>query len=102
MERLQTVKNYLDVTWEDAQTDAKIAGIIKRAENTLCNYAGAQISFFEGSEEEQLLFDLCRYIYNHAFEEFKVNFRDDLIMLRAKYKVETMEESDEADEDSDV
>ena len=26
--------------------------------------------------------DLCRYIYNNAYEEFKTNFQSELIMLR--------------------
>lgn len=82
--QLATVKNYLDITWEDAATDAKISGILTRAESTLNSYAGGEIDFTdETTAEAQLLLDCCRYIWNNASEDFKVNYAQELIMLRA-------------------
>ena len=37
---LESVKNYLDITWEDANTDAKITGIIGRGIKFLNDKAG--------------------------------------------------------------
>lgn len=84
---LDTLKNYLDITWQDAHTDAKLSGILARAQTKLCAYAGSDLSFAEGTDELQLLLDMCRYVYNNASEDFETNYLPDLIMLRAKYKV---------------
>ena len=92
---LGLLKNYLDITWEDEGTDEKLAGILERARGILSDYAGTALSF-EDRQEQQLLLDLCRYIWNHALEEFEENFRPQLLMLRAKYAVRR-----DADESSD-
>lgn len=99
MALLDTLKTYLDITWEDAHTDAKLSGILARAQTKCCAYAGAQLDFADGTDEQQLLLDMCRYVYNNASEDFEENYLPDLIMLRAKYKVEAVnaDESETAD-----
>lgn len=91
---LDELKNYLDVTWTDTATDTKISGILSRAESFINSYAGATIDFATDLTAKQLLFDLCRYIYCNSLEDFKVNFRGDLIALRARYKADA-ESSDD-------
>lgn len=82
--QLDTVKNYLDITWSDDGTDKKVQGILSRAESTLNSYAGEAIDFTdETTAEAQLLLDCCRYIRNHNLAEFKVNYSSELIMLRS-------------------
>lgn len=81
----EEVKNYLNITWNDTDTDIKIKGIIERAKSKLNEFAGESIDFDSVPHIKQLLFDCCRYIYYNAYEDFKINFRDDLIMLRAEY-----------------
>lgn len=86
--RVSTVKNYLDITWSVEATDSKIADILARAESTLNSYAGGAIDFEdETTFEAQLLLDCCRYIWNHALEDFKVNFAPELLALRAGRQV---------------
>lgn len=94
-----TLKTYLDITWDDPHTNAKLEGILARAQAKLREYAGCsaeELTFEDNTAEQQLLLDLCRYIYNNASEDFEENYRADLIMLRAKYKTEAM--SDEGEE----
>lgn len=92
---LDELKNYLDITWDDADSDSKLSGILERAETILCSYAGTTIDFTENLSEKQLLFDLCRYIRSNALEDFKNNFSAELIMLRAKYQTEAVEDDEE-------
>lgn len=101
--QLDTVKNYLDVTWVDTATDAKLAGILSRAESTLSSYAGVELDFTdETTPEAQLLLDLCRYIWWERFEEFKINYQSELIMLRANAAAAAADgESGEDDESTD-
>ena len=95
---ISEVRNYLDITWLDDDTDTKLNGIILRAISTLQSYAGAEIEFETETDEKQLLFDCIRYIYNNAFEHFKVNFEDELMMLRAKYQTADIVLEDDVDE----
>lgn len=101
--QLDTVKNYLDVTWADTATDAKLAGILSRAESTLSSYAGVELDFAdETTPEAQLLLDLCRYIWWERFEEFKINYQSELLMLRANAAAAAANgESGEDDEGTD-
>ena len=92
---LDTLKTYLDITWDDQHTDTKLSGILARAQTKLCAYAGAELEFPDGSEEQQLLLDMCRYVYNNASEDFEENYLPDLLMLRAKYKTEAMPDEGE-------
>lgn len=79
---LDELKKYLKVTWEDETTDSVLSGILERAKKILDSYASVPIDYDTEEKEKQLLFDLCRYIYNNAYEEFKTNFQSELIMLR--------------------
>lgn len=104
MALIDTVKNYLDITWDDSHTNTKISGILARAQDKLCAYAGSDsVDFGDGTTEQQLLLDLCRYTYNNASEDFEQNYKADLLMLRAKYATIDPEEvaDDETDEDSE-
>lgn len=94
-----TLKTYLDITWDDPHTNAKLEGILARAQDKLRAYAGnPELEFAENTDEQQLLFDLCRYVWNNASEDFEDNYRADLIMLRAKQKTEaTPDESETQD-----
>ena len=96
MALIDTLKDYLDITWDDLHTDAKLGGILARAQAKICAYAGVEsLDFADGTDEQQLLFDLCRYVYNNASEDFEDNYRADLIMLRAKYNTEAMTDESE-------
>ena len=94
--QLDTVKNYLDITWTDSSTDAKLSGILSRAESTLESYAGAEIDFTdETTAAAQLLLDCCRYMWYDTFEDFKVNYASELIMLRANAAAEEADDEEQ-------
>ena len=98
MALLDTLKTYLDITWEDPHTDEKLTGILARAQTKLCAYAGTDtLDFPDGSEEQQILLDLCRYVYNNAGEDFEENYKPDLLMLRAKYTAEAGTDENESE-----
>ena len=92
---LEELKNYLDITWNDTNTDDKVSGILERAKQILNGYAGTALTYEDGADK-QLLFDCCRYIRSNALEDFKNNFSAELIILRAKYFVKAAE-SDEGE-----
>lgn len=99
MSLLEELKNYLDITWKDEDTDKKLDGILIRARDILSGHAGETLLFDSTQEtEKQLLFECCRYIYNNVLEDFKINFGAELIMLRAKFSVKAVDEDAEVSE----
>ena len=82
VEMLGDVRNYLDITWQDDETDRKLTGIIKRGMAYINQAAGAEQDYTAEGMPRTLLFDYCRYARNNASEMFDGNFRAELIALR--------------------
>lgn len=87
------VKNYLNITWTDNDTTAKVTSICARATSTVRNLLGdsaltfMDVTTFDNTEEAQLFLDLCRYIYNGASEDFRKNYADEITALRAVHSI---------------
>lgn len=93
MMTIEELANELDITYElDEAEKKKLEGILHRAESVLQATAGTDALEWSGAEQ-QLLLDCCRYIRCKAFEDFKVNFAPELLMLRAKYCTQTESEA---------
>ena len=92
---LESLKNYLNITYEDPATDRMLADTLKRGQAVLNDYAGAEQDYDKEELPRQLLFDYCRYVRSHAAEMFEINFRHDLIALREKAEVERYADQDE-------
>lgn len=78
---LSAVKSYLNVTWQDEATDAKITGYISRGMARLQNIAGAPLDFITEGQPRALLLDYCRYANAQALEVFEKNFMSELLEL---------------------
>ncbi len=81
-EILGDVRNYLDITWQDDETDRKLTGILERGMKYLDHAAGTEQDYTAEGLPRALLFDYCRYARNNALELFGVNFQAELISLR--------------------
>ena len=81
-ELLQDVRNYLDITYEDAEGDKKLIGIIARGLKHLDEIAGKEQDYQPEDQPRALLLDYCRYARNNVLELFEENFRSELIALR--------------------
>ena len=79
---LEDVRNYLDITYQDEETDKKLSGIIERGRAYLNNMAGEIQDYEAEALPRALLLDYCRYARSNALESFEENFRAELIMLR--------------------
>lgn len=79
---LAGVRSYLRITWDDPAGDETLAGIIARGKAYLDDIAGAALDYVTEGNARQLLMDYCRYVRAHAFDQFPVNFRSELIALR--------------------
>lgn len=78
---LETVKAYLKITWQNADTDAEVTGYINRGMTRLQQIAGAPLDFTAEGQPRVLLLDYCRYARSQALEVFERNFGAELLDL---------------------
>ena len=86
---LATVKNELQITYDDPAVDDRICGIMTRAESHVRELIAAEADSELTGTEEQLFLDCCRYIFNGAFEAFDTNLLGTINQCRAKRLAET-------------
>lgn len=110
---LDDIKNYLHITWTDDETDVRVKSAATRAQAAVSGLIGIPGAVFftenaddnvtyQSGEAEQLFLDAVRYIYNDAYEDFRKNFSDIIISLRAANTVAGREAAEDAQESGDV
>lgn len=95
---LGQVKRKLNITWDDEDTNARVADIMDSATQHLIYQLGigdADFSFSTPGIENQLFLAYCFYEWNHALDEFENNYRGLIMSARAQYEVDQYEESDD-------
>ena len=92
-ELLAAVRNYLDVTWVDADTDTKLTGIISRGIKFIDRHAGSTLDYSIEDNPRALLFDYCRYSWSNALEEFSTNYLPEILALEITESVKAYEAS---------
>ena len=88
---LDSVKNYLDITWVDLETDNKVIGIIGRGIKYLDGINGKENDYITEDNARELLFDYCRYARSGMLDEFRKNYLDALLSFQIKQEVATYE-----------
>ena len=91
MALLDEVKNYLDITWDDNETDLKLNGMIERGKKYLNRVAGKELDFETEDKPKELLFDYCRYVRSNALEMFQQNYLHELLSLQIESEVDAYE-----------
>ena len=81
---LDAVKIYLDITWNDTNTDTKITGIINRGIKFLDDKAGATLDYTEEDRPRELLMEYCKYARGGILNEFIENYAPFIMDLRIK------------------
>jgi hypothetical protein len=84
---LEAVKNYLDITWEDADLDTKLTGIIARGMKYLDSVAGVELDYTAEDKPRELLLDYCRYVRSNALDEYMTNYLPELLTLQMRTEV---------------
>ena len=98
-ELLTAAKNYLDITWDDTDTDAKLTGQLQRGISYISAKTGveAEASVFAGDDvdlrAQDLLFNYLLYDRAGAVNEFKKNYASDILGLRMRWEVANASES---------
>ena len=102
---IDQVRRKLNITWEDTDTTLRIEEMIESAVPGLIYKLGITDSDFDFSvpgTEHLLFLAYCLYEWNHALDEFDLNYARMIAQVRAKWEVEKYltdsEESDDAEE----
>lgn len=72
---LADVKNYLNITWDDVATDAKISGLIASAAAYLDSKLGGQPDYEADGMPRTLLMEYVRYARDSALDVFESNYQ---------------------------
>ena len=91
------VKRKLNITWNDDDTNNRVQEIIQSAIPYMIHILGITDPEFDFSEygvENTLFLAYCLYEWNHATNEFAVNYANIIAQTRAKYEVAYYQESE--------
>ena len=83
----QEVKDHLNITWDEEETNRKIERIINDATSTLNWKLGSNIDYLAGGQEHNLFLNYCMYSYNNCTNEFDNNYFNEIMQIRQKYEV---------------
>ena len=98
------VKRKLNITWDDPDTTARLEEIINSAIPDLIFKLGIvdpDFDFSIAGSENTLFLAYCLYEWNHALEDFDLNYERMIAQVRAKHEVAyyiANSEDSEADE----
>lgn len=87
---IEIVKRKLNITWSDVDTDARIEQIIEDAKYEIADKVGItdpEFDFSKASQERKLLLAYCFYEWNHALDEFQINYAEDILQARERWEV---------------
>lgn len=93
---IDEIKRELGIVWQDAETELRIIGILKRAVYKINEYLGCEADINSDMSARHLVITLCNYIWNHVDDEFEKNYLSELVNLRNKYLVINAEEEEES------
>lgn len=91
------VRRKLNVTWTDADTDARIKEIMAIADADLRHKLGlpTDYDFNRAGQEQKLFLSYCLYEWNHVANEFDANYANDILQVRQKYAVMGVQDADQ-------
>lgn len=92
---LDSVKNKLNITWEDSLTNFKIRDLMNDAIVAMNFKLGANdIDYSKNGLEHQLFLNYCLYSYNNCLNEFDTNYMNEIYQIRSIYEVKQYEEDE--------
>ena len=87
---LQRLKEKLNITWTEEETENRLQTILEDAVLTLDYKLGADVDYSSGMERS-LLLNYSTYAWNNCENEFDHNYSNSIMQLRQKYEVQQNE-----------
>lgn len=79
---LTDVENYLNITWQDTDTDNKISNLIASASAYLDSKRGSAADYTADGLPRTLLFEYVRYARDSALDVFETNYRSMILAMQ--------------------
>lgn len=99
---LDIIKNYLDRTWQDEKADQKLLLIINNGISELDRLSGIKNDYTQAGQAQSLLFAYVMYDLSSSLDDFKKNYRSDLVSFINRGKVKRYVESKKEESSGDV
>ena len=99
------VKRKLNITWEDAETNARVDDIMSSVDPYLRHKLGvsAELDFSAPGPERDLFLSCCLYEWNHIpRDEWEENHKYTIANVRAQYEVEDYLKRQEAETNAEA
>lgn len=80
---LDDVKTYLDITWDDEQTDRKITGLIEDGMAYLDDKLGEAGDYLSPGYPRTLIKEYVRYARDAALDVFENNYQSLILAMQA-------------------
>ena len=93
---LDSVKDYLDITWNDDRTDKKLTGIIERGIKYINHVSGSENNYTIEDKPKELLLDYCLYVRSNALSVFIKSYEPELLSLQIAQGVKDYEANNTA------
>lgn len=90
---LADVKNYLQISWEDADTDKRLREMISGSAAYLDSVMGRACDYSEIGNLRTLLFERVRYQHNGALDAWLPNFLSLVISAQREVRASDASES---------
>ncbi len=84
---LEDIRSALSITWDDAETDRQLRGILARGISYLNDIAGGETDFTQEGKGKELLIAYCLYARSNALDQFQTNYLPDLSYFQASEEV---------------
>lgn len=84
---LADIKNYLNITWDDAATDTKVSGLIASGMGYLDKKAGSPQDYTADGDARTLLMEYVRYVRDSALEVFESNYKSLILSMQNERRV---------------
>lgn len=95
---LSEVKNYLGITWTDTDLDTQLTGMIRRGIAYISGKTGVDVNAFSGENvnyrAQELLFNYVLYDRAGSVNQFKINYKADIVGLRINWEVENASDAE--------
>lgn len=87
---LTQVKNYLNITWTDSDTETKIRILVEDAIDAMNHKLGvSSVDYDDAGQERRLFLNYCLYLYNGVANEFDDAYRGEINQIREKHIILT-------------
>lgn len=89
---IDKLKTKLNITWDSAETQAKLCWILENAEIYMNHLLGVDANYTTPGHAQLLIINYSLYVWNDCENDFENAYQKDILRARALYEVKTFEE----------